>query len=308
MAEIDRRSLFLASLASTALAQTAFAQSAARQSGAMADPGHREGETLDRADGSKIFYQVTGKGSPMMLVHGYPLSGALFSRVRDQLSKSHQVITLDLRGYGQSKAAGVTDSVDVYADDAIAVLDKVGAKKAVIGGMSMGGPTILSMYRKAADRFSGMVLIDTTAEAALPPEMMQWQGFEALLRQKGVEAMIPLLLPVMLTGETRLKDKAQVEYLTAIIKQCSMDAAVSGVKTLANRADSTATLAKIDVPTLVLVGLADGLYPFEVGQKMQAAIKGAALHIVPGGAHAAIFEKPDDAGGAIAKWAAGAKV
>ena len=61
------------------------------------------------------------------------------------LAQNHEVITVDLRGYGQSHAPGVTDSVDTYADDTLAVLDKIGVKKAIIGGMSMGGPTVLSM-------------------------------------------------------------------------------------------------------------------------------------------------------------------
>jgi hypothetical protein len=60
-----------------------------------------------------------------------------------------------------------------------------------------------------------------------------------------------------------------------------------------------------EVPTLVLVGLEDQVYPTEIAMMMQSAIKGSKLHVVPDAAHAAIFEKADDAASAIASWAAG---
>ncbi|MGN2246869.1 alpha/beta fold hydrolase [Frateuria sp. GZRR35] len=60
--------------------------------------------TLDRPDGAKIHYQVSGHGQPMLLIHGYPLSGELFEKNRDALDDHYTVITLDQRGYGQSKA------------------------------------------------------------------------------------------------------------------------------------------------------------------------------------------------------------
>ncbi len=318
--QFNRRTFVSASVAGAVLAAASVRaqtpQGGATQQGGQAggapaasslpQPGQRQGEYLEH-NGAKLFYQRSGQGSPLLLVHGYPLSGALFDRVRGRLSQDHEVITVDLRGYGQSHAPGVTDSVNTYADDTLAVLDKLGVQKAIIGGMSMGGPTVLSMFKKAPERFAGMILIDTTAKNAAPPEAGEWQGFATLVQEKGVEAMVPFLLPVMLTGQTRMDDKAQVEYLTAIVKQCSKDAAISGAKALAARPDVSDLLPKIDVPTLVLVGLADGLCPFEIAQMMQQKIKGAQLHVVPGAAHAAIFEKPDDAGAAIASWAGGVR-
>lgn len=310
MPHLPRRSLgILAAGATLAAAGSAMAQ-AQQGSGAasgsnalnLPDPGHRQGEYLERG-GARIFYNRQGQGSPMLLVHGYPLSGALFGRVVDQLARNHTVVTLDLRGYGQSHAPGVTDTVDVYAEDALAVLDKLNIRKAVIGGMSMGGPTVFSMFKKARDRFDGLLLIDTTFKDANPVEKGIWQGSEKMAEKNGSENLIPVLLPQMLTGKTRMEQKPQVEYLTAIMKQASKDALVSGAKALADRPDVSDLLGTISVPTLVLVGQDDPLYPVEVAQMMQQKIKGAQLHVVPGAAHAAIFENPQDAGGAIASWA-----
>ena len=114
-----------------------------------------------------------------------------------------------------------------------------------------------------------------------------------------------MVLPQRLTGKTRQDDSAQVGHSKAIIKPASKTARLSGAKALADRPDATDELASIKVPTLVLVGQDDPLYGFEVAKTMQSKIKGAQLHIVPGAAHAAIFENSGDAGGVIADGAKG---
>ena len=311
MTDFARRSLVKAAAAGVALAASSAAKAqtpaAAPATGALGlpDPAQRNGEFLEMGNGVRIFYTKMGQGSPMLLVHGYPLSGALFGRVMGELAKNHTVIAPDLRGYGQSHAPTVTGSVDVYADDMLALMDKLGVQKATIGGMSMGGPTVFSMYKKAPSRFDGLVLIDTNFKKSNPAEAGIWQGVAQMAEKNGSEDLIPFLLPQMLTGKTRMEHKAQVEYLTAMIKPASKNALVSGAKALEDRADATALLGEIAVPTLVVVGQDDPLYPVEIAMMMQQKIKGAKMHVVPGAAHAAIFEAPQDAGGAIAQWAAG---
>jgi pimeloyl-ACP methyl ester carboxylesterase len=240
----------------------------------------------------------------MLLVHGYSLSGALFIRVLDRLREDHTVITPDLRGFGRSHAPSVTDSVDVYAEDMLALLDSLCIEKAIIGGMSMGGPTVVSMYAKAPDRFAGLVLIDTNLMMPTPAEAEEWRGIAAMAEKTGTKDIIPFFIPQVLTGKTRAEHKAQVEYITEIIKPCSKAGLLSGAKALGTRADFTELLGTVVVPTLLVVGQEDPIYPVEVSQAMAQKIDNARLHVVPGGSHAAIFEVPHDAGGAIANWAA----
>ena len=235
MPDLNRRFVIGASTAGAALlaASSTMAQgtqqTATTGAGALnlPDPAQRKGEVFETGS-TRIFYTKTGQGSPMLLVHGYPLSGALFGRVVDQLSQNHTVILPDLRGYGQSHAPAITDGVGVYADDVLALMDKLGIQKATIGGMSMGGPTVLSMFSKAPDRFDGLVLIDTIAKAASPAEAQLWRGVETMAEKNGSEDITPFLLPQMLTGKTRMNEKAQAEYLSAIIKPASKTALVSG--------------------------------------------------------------------------------
>lgn len=268
---------------------------------ALPVPAEREGAHAE-VNGARIFYQATGDGPALLLLHGYPLSGAMFGRVRGALEEDWTVITLDHRGYGLSDTPDVPGSIEVYAEDALAVLDHLDIEQAAIGGMSMGGPITLSMYRMAPDRFSGMILIDTTAAAAGPPEAGLWRGVETVIEGNGLAPIIPALLPDMLTGVTRLSEPAYADYLTQVMQGATVEAGQGGAIALAERPDFTDLLGEIEVPVLVVVGVEDALYAVEVSRDMAGSIPNATLAILPGGSHAAVFEAAGNAAAAIQSW------
>ena len=257
-----------------------------------------------QSGGATIAYRVQGHGPAMMLIHGFPLSGELFARNRAALSRRYTVVTPDLRGFGSSTTPDTKGGVELYAKDMLAVMDHLHVKKAIIGGMSMGGPVVLEMYREAPQRFRGMILIDSVAAPASPPEKGQWPGFGKLAAQKGTAAMIPILMPQMLTTKTRMADSALVAFIGGIVKKGSAKAAVGGGETLATRPDSQPTLAHVKVPVLLLVGMDDPIYAVEMQKMMKKLAYGSRLAIIPGAAHAAIIEKPEACDRAIESFAA----
>ncbi len=250
-----------------------------------------------------IAYRVQGHGPAMMLVHGFPLSGELFSKNRAALARHYTVVTPDLRGFGSSTTPDTKGGVQLYAKDMFAVMDHLSVKKAIIGGMSMGGPVVLEMYREQPQRFRGMVLIDSTTSPANDVEKGEWPGFGKQAQDKGVASMIPALMPNMLTAKTRTANMPLVKYLGGIVKKGSVNAAVGGGSTLANRPDSRPMMAQAKIPVLIVVGQDDPIYPLEMAQKMHQDIPGSRLVVVPGAAHAAIIEKPEACNQALAAWA-----
>ena len=250
-----------------------------------------------------IAYRVQGHGPAMMLVHGFPLSGELFSKNRAALARHYTVVTPDLRGFGSSTTPDTKGGVQLYAKDMFAVMDHLNVRKAIIGGMSMGGPVVLEMYREQPQRFRGMVLIDSTTSPANDVEKAEWPGFGKQAQDKGVASMIPALMPNMLTAATRTSDPALVKYVGGIVKKGSVNAAVGGGSTLATRPDSRPMMAQAKIPVLIVVGQDDPIYPLEMAQKMHQDIPGSRLVVVPGAAHAAIIEKPEACNQAIEAWA-----
>ncbi len=267
------------------------------------DGGRQEG--MLAVNGAQIHYVSQGSGTPMLLLHGYPLSGELFARNRDALaSAGYRVITIDHRGYGKSVApASDPGSLQTYAKDALAVLDQLNVPSAIIGGMSMGGPIVFEMYRTAPERFKGMLLIDTLANPAGIPEKSLWQGMAQEAQTNGPQALVNDLIKDMLTGKTRLNKPGDVKFLSDIVKQASVAADVAGAMVLAERPDSLPTLKTITVPTLILEGVEDTVYPPPFAMKLQQNITGSTLVLIPGAAHAAIYENAPFANRAILDWA-----
>lgn len=262
-------------------------------------------EGMLAVNGAQIHYVSQGSGTPMLLLHGYPLSGELFSRNRDALANAgYRVITIDHRGYGQSVApADDAGSIQTYAKDALAVMDQLNVPSAIIGGMSMGGPIVFEMYRTAPERFKAMLLIDTIANPANVVEKALWGGMAQKAVTYGPQSLVGELLKDMLTGVTRLNKPGDVKFLGDIVRQASVAGDVAGAKALSERLDSLPTLASITVPTLILEGVEDTVYPPPFAMKMQQNIAGSKLVLIPGAAHAAIYENAPAANRAILDWA-----
>lgn len=254
-----------------------------------------------QSGGATIAYRVAGHGPALVLIHGFPLSGELFAKNRASLARHFTVITPDLRGFGDSTTPDSNGSVQIYAKDMLAIMDHLRISTAIIGGMSMGGPVVLEMYREAPQRFRGLILIDSTTSPANDVEKAQWPGFGKQAEDKGVPSMIPILMPQMLTAETRTTNMGLVNFVGGIVKKGSVKGAIGGGETLANRPDSRDT--KISVPVLIIVGKDDPIYPLEMQQKMHQDMPGSRLVVIPGAAHAAVIEKPDAVSQAILSWA-----
>ncbi len=294
-------------LATTAPFAAAHAQTPAsgptHAQGVAADT--RQGSTFS-AYGSTIFYQVTGSGTPLLLIHGYPLSGALFQYQQTALASHFEVITLDLPGFGRSTAPVGFGSTALYARYALALLDHLGISKAIIGGHSMGGIITQEIYREAPERFAGMILIDTIAATASAIEQGEWTGYYVQATTKGVSSIIPTITPQLLTGNTLQNTPAVGTAIMDIIAEGSVAGAQAGAETLAIRPDYTARLGTIAVPTLIVEGADDVVYAPPIAEAIHADVKGSTLALIPNAGHVSIFEQPVSANAAILAWAEGA--
>ncbi|MEK7336176.1 MAG: alpha/beta fold hydrolase, partial [Nitrospirota bacterium] len=111
-----------------------------------------------------LAYSDSGSGQPIVFLHAFPLNRTMWAEQEAALSSHHRVITIDLRGHGESDAPLWHYSLDQAADDVRALLDHLSIRQALFVGLSMGGYILLAFYRKYADRVKGMVLADTRAQ------------------------------------------------------------------------------------------------------------------------------------------------
>ena len=141
-------------------------------------------------DGAKIYYEEQGQGRPILLVHGWICSSKFWRKNALELGREFRVITIDLRGHGNSSKILVGHTVEQYARDVREVIEKLDLREATLIGWSLAGPVVLSYYRQfAADsRLRALGLVDATPFPFGPAE---WNSHS--LKNYNIDGMNQLL-------------------------------------------------------------------------------------------------------------------
>ena len=117
-------------------------------------------------DGISIGYDDEGEGDPLVLVHGHPFNRSMWRPQIDTFSRAGwRVVAADLRGYGESAVVPGKTPLDRFASDIANLLDHLGMKQVVLGGLSMGGQIVMEFHRLYPERVRGLLLADTTPRA-----------------------------------------------------------------------------------------------------------------------------------------------
>ena len=240
-------------------------------------------------NGIKLAFEQYGEGEPLLFVHGFPLSGRLWEHVIEPFSGAYKLIIPDLRGMGHSQASE-TACMATYADDLAGLLDAIGeSRPAVIVGLSMGGYLTFEFYRRHRERVRGLVLVDTRCEADAPEKARDRAAMAERVRVDGgvvvADAMMDALFGPQASSELR-------DAWREIISSTPPQGIIAALAAMAERTDSTATLAEIDVATLVVVGQHDALTPPSAAQTIHEGITASQMEIIPHAGHMVPVEQP----------------
>jgi non-heme chloroperoxidase len=244
----------------------------------------------------EIYYEDHGTGQPVVLIHGYPLSGRAWDKqVPVLLEAGHRVITYDRRGFGQSSQPTIGYDYDTFAGDLAALLEHLDLRDAVLVGHSMGtGEVTRYLGRYGSGRVAKGVLI-----SPIPPFLRQtsdnpegvpqslFDGFAQAARADTpawMKGFLDNFYNIDTLRGTLISDQAyQASWNLAVTASATAAVACVGTWTTDFRDD----LPKIDVPMLVVQGDADQVLPFgKTGQRLPGLIKDVQLVVVEGGPHA----------------------
>lgn len=247
----------------------------------------------------------TGSGRPVVLLHAFPLSSAMWLAQREQLGATCRVVTPDLRGFGGSPLGGDEPSLDASADDVAALLDALGLDRVVLGGLSMGGYVVMSFLRRHAERVAAVVLADTKAGADSPEARANRERIAAAMNaDPDSTVVVDEVLPTLL-GETTTAERPLVTgRVKALVQAAPAGAVAWAQRAMAARPDSFDTLRALDVPTLVVVGAEDVLSPPDEARAMADAVTGAQLEILPRAGHLTAMECPEAFNASLEKFVA----
>lgn len=232
-------------------------------------------------NGVKIHYEVYGSGPVILLSHGYSATSRMWAGQVDALSRHYKLVTWDMRGHGQSDYPDdqAAYSQELTVDDMAAILDAVGAKSAIVGGLSLGGYMSLAFYVKHPERVRALLIIDTGPGFKKDEAREGWNR-SALETASAFER----------DGLQRLKARS-AEMASA--QHRSADGLIRAARGMLTQRDATVinALPDIRVPSLVIVGAKDK--PFlAAADYMAAKIPGARKVVIPDAGHAANIDQP----------------
>jgi pimeloyl-ACP methyl ester carboxylesterase len=246
-----------------------------------------------RVNGISLAYSDRGAGLPLLFLHAFPLNRTMWTPQEEALSSRFRVITVDLRGHGESDAPLWRYTLDQAADDVRALMDHLSLRQAVLVGLSMGGYILFAFYRRYADRVTGLVLADTKAQADTAEGREGRFQMAQVAYRKGPAAIADLMIPKLLSPATVERRPDLVRTVRAMIEGNQVSGIAGDLMAMAERPDSVPFLGEIACPAHIIVGELDHATPPSDATVMAGRIPGARLTVIPQAAHLANLEQPD---------------
>ena len=241
----------------------------------------------------ELAYTRQGKGTPLVLLHGYPLDNHLWDDIAPLLEDTFDSILPDLRGFGESTTADSPYTMDDYASDIAGLLDQLGIQKAAIVGHSMGGYVALAFARLYPERVSGLGLVSSQVLADPPDRKEARYKSAADVSANGIGGVIETMAPKF-TSDERLQSFAR-----ATMERQQPAAFIGALKAMAERPDSTSLLSSFNFPVVIIHGEADALIPIDRAREVKNAIPHAHLVELNGSGHMPMMEAKEETARAL---------
>jgi 3-oxoadipate enol-lactonase len=255
--------------------------------------------------GRSMEYLESGVGWPVVLLHGFPLTADMWRPQLERVPDGWQYIAPDLRTVTRGAiSTALPPTMDDFADRIAAFMDALEIERAVIGGLSMGGYITFALFRRAPDRFSGMILADTRPQPDTSEGRQARHAMLELVHTKGAPAVADQMIPRLLSEITRRERPelaAEVRRMIEANERADFEGAIHAMLT---RPDSTGDLSRIACATLVIVGEDDAVTPVAESEKLQRALARSHLVVLGGAGHLSNLEAPEAFARALADFLA----
>ncbi len=241
-----------------------------------------------------------GTGTPLLLVHGFPLDHSMWQGQLAELSKDYRVIAPELRGFGRSDVTPGTVTMPQFADDLSNLLDAMQIGEPVVFcGLSMGGYIAWQFFARHRSRLAALIIADSRAVADIEKAAAGRKETADKVEKEGSKVVAEAMLPKLFAAKNVENNSPFVAATKAVMLASPPAGVAAALRGMAERPDFTGQLTKIDVPTLVLCGEEDAIAPPAEMQAIAAAIPAAKFVGIAGAGHMAPLEQPAAVNAAI---------
>lgn len=249
-----------------------------------------------------IVYRLLGEGSPLVLLHPFPVHHEFWLPAAQALTSRYQLILPDLRGHGDSGAGEGPATMAKHAADIARVLDHAQIGRAPFAGVSIGGYVLFEFWRSYRARVAALALCNTKAQADSPEAKAGRLQAAVEVLQQGTEPFFEGMAAKVLGNSTRSSRPDLVDGALGMMRKMSAENVARVQRGMAERPDSVADLKSIDVPTLLVTGDEDTLTGPPEAELMRKHISGSELKIIKRAGHYSPWERPAEAGQLLRKF------
>ncbi len=244
-------------------------------------------------NGTELYYEERGSGpETIVFSHGLLMSGRMFDAQVEALSRRYRCITYDHRGQARSAVTKTGYDMDTLTDDAVALIEALGAAPCHFVGLSMGGFVGMRLAIRHPHLLRSLVLMETSADPEV--NVRAYRKLAFIGRWFGFRAVVTPLMGIMF-GRSFLDDPAQEEarqYWRKHLLSLNRRGTVRAAHGVIDREGVYSQLGSINLPTLVMVGDEDVATVPAKAERIHAAIEGSTLSVIPGAGHSSSIEKP----------------
>jgi len=210
-----------------------------------------------------VFYRKAGKGNPVVLLHGFPENGDLWSRVIPGLAEMFTVIVPDLCGAGQSSLPEGATTMEALAEAVAAVLQHESIDHTVVAGHSMGGYTALAFAEKYPEQLKGLSLVHSTATADTEEKKQIRRKSIELIRKGGKEPFVKGMIPNLFAEQFKEQHQEVIARQIERGMELSSDSMIAFYNAMINRPDRTSILSEATFPVQWIIGKEDSVVPLQ---------------------------------------------
>lgn len=250
-----------------------------------------------------LAYTTTGSGPALVLLHGFPLTRAIWADQIADLGQRYQVIAPDLPGHGQSAplSGDAPPTMARMAQEVLALMDFLGIDHAAVAGHSMGGYVALALLKLAPQRVTGLGLVASQAHPDSPEAAAGRRATAQKVLAAGAgivaDSMGPKLFAPGVLGDASIRRQTD-----AMMRATPVQGVYDALLAMADREDMRDLLGTVRVPSLIVAGAEDAIIPAERIQDMTARLPAAALVTITGAGHMPMLEAPEATSAALAHW------
>ena len=243
-----------------------------------------------KANGISINYQVDGAdGAPwLVLSNSLATNLAMWDGQARELGRAFRVLRYDQRGHGATDAPAGRYAFELLIADALALMDALAIKRALFGGLSMGGATALGLAQKHPDRLDRVIVCDSPCQST-PTSSQQWEERIVVAQKQGMEALVEPTLARWFPPEAIKANPPHLDKVRQMIRTTPVNGFIGCAAALADH-NYAAAVATVTRPVLFMVGEKDAAAaPM---RKLNEALPGSRYVELPGAGHISNLDQP----------------